>query len=268
MNSDTSKIILASYPRSGNTYLRNILSRVYGIPSTADGKIKTQAHFEASDIRFLKTHQHYQKYSQHFKPYLSIYLVRDGRDALVSEAHHRKNIVAPGTSLSKTLKESILARRGSYFGGWADNVESWITPAAIFLRYEDLIEEPIAVVEQLREFIALPSPNPDKLPSFEEMKKGNEDFVSDQPVLSEDGATQNRHQLFFRKGIAGAWKEDMNEQQHELFWKYHGHIMDALGYQHDGSRIPFNEFNQRLRKIKNNQPKSRLTWIDKLVRRF
>jgi hypothetical protein len=54
MNTDRSKIILASYPRSGNTYLRNILSRVYGIASTADGKIKTQINFEASEIRILK----------------------------------------------------------------------------------------------------------------------------------------------------------------------------------------------------------------------
>jgi hypothetical protein len=268
MNTDRSKIILASYPRSGNTYLRNILSRVYGIASTADGKIKTQINFEASEIRILKTHQHYKKFRQTFNPYLSIYLVRDGRDALVSEAHHRKDIIAPGTPFSKTLKESIFAKRGSYFGGWADNVESWIDPAAIFLRYEDLIEQPITVVEQLRKYIKLASANVERLPTFEDMKKGDEDFVSHQPVLTKEGNLQNRHQLFFRKGVAGGWRQEMDDEQHELFWKYHGHMMQAIGYHKDGTKIPFEEFNDRLATIKKNKPKSKLSIFERWARYF
>lgn len=244
------KVVLASYPRSGNTFLRNILSRVYGQSSTADRKIGTRRAFEASPHRFLKTHQREQNFHHSFPAYPTVYLVRDGRDAVISGAHHRRDIVEPGVDFDLILRGSIRAPRGSYFGGWSRNVGSWLPHAVLLVRYEDLLVEPVAVVEQFRAFMDLPPAEPDRLPTFEQMKQGNEDFLQERPVLDQDGQTHNRHQLFFRKGKAGSWKEEMTEAQHRLFWQKHGYMMEALGYHKDGSRITRKELNNRFEELK------------------
>jgi len=264
MNTNIEKIILASYPRSGNTYVRNILSRVYNQPSVGDVYIKTQEAFEQSDVRFLKTHMLYERYIEQFNPYFSIAIIRDGRDAVVSGAHHRSDIVAPGSDFNQTLEESIRAKGGSYFSGWSKNIASWIPYATQVWRYEDLLDDPVAVVEQLKVHIDLPEPAVEKLPSFEEMKKGNEDYVPIDPVLNEQGLEIERHKLFFRKGAAGGWKDDMTDRQHKLYWKHHGYMMEALGYNKDGSRVDIQEFNKRVQVMNGVAPSAPKSFLSKL----
>ena len=45
-----------------------------------------------------------------------VYIIRDGRDALCSMAHHRKDIVAPGSDYYENLKAAVLAEKGTFFG--------------------------------------------------------------------------------------------------------------------------------------------------------
>lgn len=266
MNTDSSKIVLASFPRSGNTYVRNILSRVYQEASLGVIDIDDDILFKNGPVRFLKTHLPYQEFIARFNPYFSVCIIRDGRDAVVSGAHHRADIVAPGTDYSQTLEESIRAKGGSYFLGWSDNIASWIQPSTLFWRYEDLLDDPIVLLEQLRNYIHLPTPRPDQLPSFEDMKKGNEDYVPRDPVIGSDGLERERHALFFRRGRDGAWKEDMTERHHKLYWKYHGHMMEALGYHKDGGRVTREEFDQRISSIREHIPQRKKGFLSNIFR--
>jgi hypothetical protein len=93
---------LASYPRSGNTFLRIVLDRVYGAHSSVvydtDGVaerlgrefvgFKERADVEAARrdeaIHFIKTHRQRDERVHHEDRVIC--LVRDGRDALVSYA--------------------------------------------------------------------------------------------------------------------------------------------------------------------------------------
>lgn len=234
-------IWLASFPRSGNTFFRNILYEVYGLESSTYHQ-DPDYFLDSSYAEFpvVKTHLLPSQLVPSDPLIRSVYIIRDGRDTMVSLAHHRKDIIAPGSDFYENLKAAIIAEKGSFFGGWSRNVADWIKHADIVIRYEDLLTDPIGCAERLRTIMDLPEPNAAKLPAFEQLKHGVAEYGSGK------GRGLDQHQMLelsqknFRKGKAGAWKEEMPEELAELFWSYHGDVMLHLGYSREGGIIPLN----------------------------
>ncbi|MEM8584903.1 MAG: sulfotransferase domain-containing protein, partial [Bacteroidota bacterium] len=169
----TPMIWLASFPRSGNTFFRNVLYEVYGLSSSTYHKDPQRVHdpdFASAPV--VKTHLLPAQLPESLQDKPSVYIVRDGRDSLVSIAHHRKDIVAPGTDFYNNVIEATLAQGRSFFGGWSENVNQWTAKADVIIRFEDLIRDPIREVEKLRTIIDLPEPDLRKLPNFETLKFG------------------------------------------------------------------------------------------------
>ncbi len=230
----SNKIILASYPRSGNTFLRNILYSVYGMDSIGDVDVHSVEEWKDSDIVFIKTHELPNIFFKKFGRFPVVYLVRDGRDALVSQAYHRIQIIAPGDDYLQILRESIDALGGTYFGGWPKNVRQWSRFADVIIRFEDLIRDPQAQLSKLERIIDLPEADWTKLPTFEQLKKGEEQYVDRDMVTWQDATMHNRHALFFRKGKPGEWMSEMPKELQSLFWKKSATVMRALGYGQQG----------------------------------
>ena len=133
-------IWLASYPRSGNTFLRIVLCEVYGIESsTYHLESAYPVDQDYSNYPIVKTHLLPDQLVPGDSSIPAVYLVRDGRDALVSMAHQRSEIVEPGSDYLDNLYESIRAADSSYFGGWSRHVRQWLKRAQLVLRFEDLI---------------------------------------------------------------------------------------------------------------------------------
>ncbi|MCB0693005.1 MAG: glycosyltransferase [Saprospiraceae bacterium] len=223
-------IWLASFPRSGNTFFRNVLYEVYGIESSTyhqEANYPLEADYDQFDV--VKTHLLPSQLVPADPRIKKVYIVREGRDALVSIAHHRKDIVQPGTDYYLNLLEAILAMDGSFFGGWSENVRQWMEVADIVIRFEDLIEDPIRELEKLRTVMELPQPNLDKLPTFQDLKFGTPQYGAGRKILGSDEA-ENMAKKNFRRGKSGAWKDEMPPELEQLFWELHGHQMDALGY--------------------------------------
>ena len=140
-------IWLASYPRSGNTLLRTILWQCFGLPSgsiypedlkgnqeLADyvGHIErgpnNETSFPAGSYPMMKTHEH-AKDDNH-----AIYVVRDGRDAIVSLWKFYRG----------ELSIDELIGGDPRFGTWSDHVRSWNPwerPGTLLLRYEDMTSD-------------------------------------------------------------------------------------------------------------------------------
>lgn len=231
-------IWLASFPRSGNTFIRNILYEVYGIASsTFHYQTEYPVDLNYDQFSFVKTHELPQLLKPTDISIPSVYIVRDGRDALVSMAHHRKDIIAPGSDFYQNLKEAIIADHGSFFGGWSKNVEQWILKSNIIIRYEDLIKDPIGSVERIRQLYDLPKPQIEKLPSFEKLKNGIPKYGADRDRNISDDQKKEKSSKFFRKGKSGGWKEEMPDDLHNLFWSYHGETMEKLGYTYEGEIV-------------------------------
>jgi hypothetical protein len=220
---------LASYPRSGNTFVRVLLRQVYGI-STYDlhepdadrpeyesiiGNAKLDAPLPALDrdgrYHIVKTHD------LPGEDYPAIYLVRDGRDALVSYARFvlPKEHADNRDEYLKLLRH-LIETTGSY-GGWSGNVQAWMARRAptVVVRFDDLISRPLDELRRAMTTIGM---------------RAQEQKVTDLPSF---GDLQKLGPHFFRKGRTGAWREEMPEDLHRLFWQRHGETMRALGYRDD-----------------------------------
>jgi hypothetical protein len=223
---------VASFPRSGNTFLRIILHRLYGIRTSTvydiDGVAErvgqeligyterpgSLADMRASDeTHFIKTHRQRDADVAENDP--AICLVRDGRDALVSWARQASEEDPHGYEAALLSKISNDAVAGT--GSWGNNVLSWLQPASphrIMLRYEDLIRDPRAAVTPI---IAAVAPHltrkPDAaIPSLAELRRHDD--------------------RFFRRGRVGSHHDELPDQAHQLFWSRPDNqaAMRLLGY--------------------------------------
>jgi Sulfotransferase domain len=236
-------IWLASYPRSGNTMARIVCHKVYGLLSYSlyeerpwenghenlasvmgsAGQV-TEAGLDELRRRpercLVKTH------GLPLDDSPALCLIRDGRDALVSYAHFIRTYEA-GMAQRFTFEQMLrlLITSRDHFGGWSDNIKAWRTRTGtvIWLRYEDLIRAPQAQLERvLRQLGVGPSP-------------------TDGPPV--DFADLNRRwPEFFRKGKIGSWREEMNEELHELFWRHHHEPMRWFGYRRSPDRKSRDEY--------------------------
>lgn len=223
-------IALVSFPRSGNTFFRNLLYELYGLESsTFHHEALRELDENWSTFPVIKTHLLPHELPVEMQGLKVVYIVRDGRDALVSLAHHRKDLVEPGTDFYNNLLEATLALGNSNFGGWSGNVQAWLPKADVVIKYEDLIVDPVKETERLRSVVALPSPERERLPSFQDLKFGQPAYGSGQGKSSVDNfAVKN-----FRKGKKGSWQEEMPADIHRLFWDLHREAMLQLGYTDD-----------------------------------
>ncbi|MCF6341740.1 MAG: glycosyltransferase [Bacteroidales bacterium] len=228
-------IWLSSFPRSGNTFFRNVLYEVYGLESTTF-HLEPGYHLDENyaDYPFVKTHLLPDQLKPGDSSIPAIYIIRDGRDALVSMAHHRKDIIAPGSDFYENLKVAIIADRGSFFGGWSENVSEWILRADMVIRYEDLLIDPVKEAERMRALFDLPKPDESRVPRFEQLKFGIPQYGSGKVHGFSEARMKELAQKNFRKGRAGSWKEEMPEELVDLFWSYHGDTMERVGYTYDG----------------------------------
>ncbi len=227
-------IWLASYPRSGNTFFRVVLHYLYGLPTYSvyedrvlrgsvpqivgreDSNLPPQAMAEAQELYIVKIHDFPRG-----NDYPAIYLVRDGRDALTSYAHYILSFESePGTDSSptafySTLRDLIVGNPHP-FGSWSQNVSAWSRhPRTVIVKFEDLVKAPEEVVQRAMSAVGCGglSVRETIIPSFEEL-----------------------HQLvprFFRRGRTGGWRNEMPPELHEQFWKYHGDMMERMGYSRD-----------------------------------
>lgn len=152
-------VYLASFPRSGNTMLRTVLHHCFGLKSGSmyrhdlrgnaaleefvghverdgDGRLA----FEPGALPLIKTHDP-PKGSEK-----AIYVVRNGIAACQS--------LAAWYGGEFSLEQIIRGR--ARFGTWSEHVADWAPwerPNTLFLRYEELAADPIALLPRLADFL-------------------------------------------------------------------------------------------------------------------
>jgi hypothetical protein len=225
-------IWLASYPRSGNTFCRVLLHRLYGVPTysvypepdwgpvadiIAHQELPASLEEMAADRQtyIVKTHD-----LPGNDDYPAIYLVRDGRDAVVSYARYilafRVHDDIPKTEELFRDRLRKLIEKGNPTGGeWSANVKGWSRrPNTVVVKFEELVKEPVETVQRAINGTACAlneTSAPNRIPDFAELKQ----------LMPE----------FFRRGQIGAWKSEMPPDLHTLFWDCCGDVMLELGYE-------------------------------------
>ena len=170
----------------------------------------------------------------------TIYLVRDGRDTIVSMAHQQIDIYKSTAPFRQMIMEAIQAADGSYFGGWSNHVNQWLPNTNLLVRFEELIENPIEQVNRVNAIYKLPEQNAEKLPSFADMKFGKPTYGRGKRVAKTEQEELDIVRKSFRRGKSFGWQDELDRELQNYFWAYHRHAMESLGYSREGGLIPLN----------------------------
>lgn len=183
-----------------------------------------------------------------------IHVIRDGRDAIVSLVHHRWNHSKDEGGIYE-LKPEELARRRAYredpkqliesgggifpegtlarmAAGWKARIGKAMHDGRNVLganyaevRYEDLLVRPYEEVARLLAFLGADASDEVveecvRSASFENLSGGRERGEEDPSS-------------FYRKGVAGDWKNVFTEEDRRIFKEAAGDLLVELGYEED-----------------------------------
>ena len=226
-------IFIAGFPKSGNTWMQNLISGLlFGIdsnllPDKLTQELVPDVHTKKfykryNNITFFKTHELPKKHMKRV-----IHLVRDGRDAMVSYYAMNK---AMGKKI--TLEEMIVSGKGIIPSKWYKHTRKWLANPhkadILIVKYEDLLIDPFLQLNRILEFSNIERDEEiiNKTiigNSFNEMKRKELEF-------GRDNKKWNPKNDFIRKGKIGSYKDEMpmdlikifeSEAKKELeFFKY------------------------------------------------
>jgi hypothetical protein len=246
-------VFLASYPRSGSTWLRFILFEILTGEDPGFQNIEKRlpeiniAHRRVPAIlpgggRLIKTHE---KYRKEYKK--AVYLVRDVRDVFLScYARCVEFGLVPFVSKGDfdSFLLSFLKGKALQMGSWQEHSQSWLeSPLAkngnlMVVRYEDLRQHPERALQQLFEFIGI-------TPDLGVIRKAIENNTLQQMRAKEDGAlrageisallghhkSSQEEGRFVRKGAIAGWRSKLTDAQVEIIQQYAGDALAAFGYE-------------------------------------
>ncbi len=225
---------LASYPRSGNTFLRIVLHEVFGCRSMsvyADEAAVIRAEGTRGRPYAIALDRSLDELAASREPFFvkthdlpgsdggrAIYLVRDGRDALVSYAWYVLEFEegVPPEEVSSERFDATLSRliddRRSPFGTWSTHVLAWRErPSVEMIRFEDLVQGPRCVEAALTGLgLPLPARPNSAPPTFEYLHR--------------------LRPAFFRRGVTGSWRDEFPPTLLPRFEATHGGVLRELGY--------------------------------------
>ena len=238
-------VFVASYPRSGSTWLRFLLLELL----TSDS-----AHFDSVNrmipdvgrhrgcpailpggARLIKTHEAYR--ASYRK---AVYIVRDVRDVVPSEFAYeqaRQRISEDFDAfLMLFLKSSV-----SGYGPWHEHVASWVdsplesTGQLLLIKFEDLRARTEDTLEQVLEFLGLARGRQQIRQAIANndvhRMQQKENQVADIDGYKAHKANGNGNgSRFVRGGSVGGWRRKFSDEQVHLIEQYAGMSLARLGY--------------------------------------
>ena len=231
-----SDVFIATYPRSGYTWLRFLLfdiltgrSAQFREVDTAIPYISRQAGalpMLPGEGRLLATHETYRREYRR-----AIYMVRDVRDVAVSEflREQAKGLV---TDVDAYLAKFLAGKKRH--GSWADHVSSWLDSGIassgnlLLLRYEDLHREPEDTLRRTVDFLGV-KVRSDSIPraiadnTIERMRAKEDAANTTVRGKGEDGR-------FVRKGAIGQWTTQLTERQVRCMEICTEAVLQRMGY--------------------------------------
>jgi len=227
---------LVSYPRSGNTWMRTMLSvlvnpaaegnpdftrqNILGI-SISNAK-KINAH---NSPRLIKSHTWFRKDISR-----AVYLVRDGRDVLISLYHYYITRNMKDLTFSDFYKDYMNGRYGQL---WHQNVESWLINGRellgdnlLVLTFEELKADTPQTLTRAAEFLDLPAG------SFEVEKALEASDINRMRKIEiqRRGPIENINASFYRGGKTGEWVSYFEPTIEKKFMESAGNALKLAGY--------------------------------------
>ena len=244
-------IWIASYPKSGNTWLRSFLTNYLNkctsnydlslldqIQKFPNQKLYDQLKVNINkfseivsnwinmqelinlknELTYLKTHNAMCTINNY--PFTNtkntigfIYLVRDPRDVIISYSKHLNKSIAHTLNIMKQNSYEELPHQ-VMMGSWAENYRSWKnynSVKKIIIKYEDLVLNTYETFFKLVNYLN----KINGLTIDEEMIKKsieNTSFKNLQSLENKGGFKEFKRGVFFREGKIGNWKTELDKK--------------------------------------------------------
>ncbi|MEX1032386.1 MAG: sulfotransferase domain-containing protein [Cellvibrionaceae bacterium] len=241
---DTEDVMLVSYPKSGNTWIRALVAHLVRpqaslvdmerlVPDVykSTGKVLRKAYRFPCGGRLIKSHQSFRPDYKRV-----VYITRDPRAVCVSYYHYLRGVRGDRDIAEMSLDDFVLRFLSGdvdRYGTWAENVGSWECAERadmLHLCYEEMKSDPVANLRKICEFVGL-NCNQESISSavtecsIENLRK-KEEREGLKWAARED---RELAALFFRNGSSSSWAE-LSPFALEQIYKKWGSQMLKRGY--------------------------------------
>ncbi len=235
LNAPLKHVLLTEYPKSGGTWLGNLLSDYLDLPFP-------RHRFPGFSPSVLHGHN---PYSSRFDN-RCVVLHRDGRDVMVSLYYHllfNNQFNNPAfvqemrqrlpfhdyddiqSNFMQFLEYIQNNRFSSYKTTWQEFVLGYADKPVLMVRYEDLLEHPVETLTPVLYHFSNKPIDHAKLQAV--IDKNSFKKVSAQHQASEG------QKSFMRKGIAGDWRNTFQKEHTDYFQHHNARALRFLGYDID-----------------------------------
>jgi Sulfotransferase domain len=240
-------IIIVGYPKSGNTWLKYlVLGVVYGVdprwmPHELAQELVPSLAFPG-DKNFPR--KYYRRYAtpmffqSHTLPRAEcrrvVYVLRDGRDVLVSYRHYREALDGVEYDFLKFVSEIYL-----YPCPWGQHVDAWMEnpfgAQLLVIKFEDLLHEPVRELKRFCEFAGISRDTQHLMASAEAASFHNLRDREARMGHAWPGHSFPRDKFFFRRGEIGSYMDEMPAKVQEKFLENASESMRRCGYLTDSA---------------------------------
>ena len=265
-------IWLASYPKSGNTWLRAMLTALRNGPqldvndldggpiASARDHVESWIGFASSDltpgeldrtldeVRFRKIHDALLS-APEGAPIVpsdrtkgAVYVTRDPRDVAVSYAYHTGRThewavdeLANPAAFMVGPPGASGAQARMRLGTWSEHQREWTRQApfpVLVVRYEDMSADPRAELTRVARFAGVDA---DQERVVAAVNAARFDTLRDQEDTTGFHSAPAWDRPFFRRGEAGAWRDELAPELAAKVERDHAEVMAELGYAPEAS---------------------------------
>jgi hypothetical protein len=237
-------VLLVSYPRSGNTWLRVIMAELlygqsgesikgldYFVPDLHERPSRNE--IVPGEFHIAKSHTPYRTISPRFKDLRrGIYLIRDPRDVVLSYYRYGYELQRYIYSFEHFVNDWLYGR--IWPCTWQEHVNSWTGDGIqtkgldiITVRYEDLLLNAEEQMGKVLEFLNINK-------NLDEVKRALDNATIEKMREKEARGMRDKEQAeefrFIGEGVLGQWEGTLSDEQLSLISRYAGEGMERFEY--------------------------------------
>lgn len=226
-------VFIVGHPKSGSTWFQNLVAGVvYGVDPEFAPYALIRDLVPGHAQKYYKRYGTPTFFKSHHPPQPQykrvIYIVRDGRDVMVSYFHH----IRGGKNKDIEFLKVVQGKDVPWPYKWHEHVEAWLNnpyqAQMLVIKYEDLKQD---TVKELRRFCGFVGVERDEAflqrvgekATFEKLRQKEINLGIAYPNWSPA-------QLFMRRGQVGSHKDEMPAEVLEVFLRDAGDTLRKLGY--------------------------------------